>query len=336
MTPIYMPFTHISAETAWALALVFEEVTLYQTWAQKPVHTISRWIEKGFIAPRIPVKGADAKIDTVIQRYHTWAESNSHMGGFDTAFLKTRLETIPFFDDTATSQIRSDIQKGPDARKDLSGNYLPRDPLFEALVFLRMAEEYDAKNEEIDTDLSYHDALEKDLMRQLHGEKDVSQQVPSQSRQKPPTDPGSVMTAERIRCWLKLYASDKHGYDLFVTDSPSVVEFLEGDTGDLMIVPGFEGLSLGPFMTDDRRAGLRKAMADIIRAKDPLQARSLDMGHFDDGSQANKEAALSLMVLPGVAPGVFFRRFAGGKILDSIGNRPDMTPPNTLIALITR
>lgn len=337
MRAIYMPFTHMTKASASALAKFFGAVTLYRLGATDPGEALRTFIAQGSITPLCPAGGDEEQIELVLKRYHAWAQLHPGLGTKGAELLKLQGEAVPFFDDTAISQIRSAIRRGTDAPGDAKREDQP-DSLFEARVFLRIAEEYDVQNEEIEADLDYHDAMQADLIRQLRGEEGEYAAGLSSSSPGQPLDPGVLMTAERVRSWihLHLHAQDSRRHDHFVTDSSRVMEHLMGDAEKLKIVPGFERLR--PSFPSDAtcQEELTQAIEMLANAEDPFAVGGQAMGLLGAGDPHGQGPRLSLYALAGVSPVTFFQRILGASQQEGVDPHGTHGAPNTLIALVER
>jgi hypothetical protein len=334
MRAIYMPFTHMSKASASALANFFGEVTLYRLGAFDPGEALRTYIAQGSIKPICPAGGDEEQLALVVKRYQAWAQLQPGLGTAGSELLKLQGEAVPFFDDTAISQIRSAIRRGTDAPGDVGQEDQP-DPLFEARVFLRIAEEYDAQNEEIEADLDYHDAMQADLMRQLRGEEgEYAAGLPSTSPGQP-LDPGGVMTAERVRSWihLHLHTQDSRRHDHFITDSSWVMEHLIGDAEKLKIVPGFERLRPASPSDAAFQQELAQVIAMLANAEDPFAVGGQAAGKLGAGNTHGEGPRLSLYALAGVSPVTFFQHFLGASPQESVDPHGALS---TVIALVER
>ena len=57
--------------------------------------------KSGILDIRIPVKYDGDKLDAIVKQYRSWA--NLHQGS-EIAFLKSRTDKIPFFDENSTDR----------------------------------------------------------------------------------------------------------------------------------------------------------------------------------------------------------------------------------------
>lgn len=163
MKPIYFPLTYISEATAAALASCFGQTAVYQPCSRNVPETMQKYAEDGVLDIRVPAKKDDERLEAVFNAYKAWAELHQ---GSELAFFKTRKDAVPFFGDTCPSQIRSEL------RKDMQGpaeEQEKTDPLFNARLFLCMAQESDIRNIEVSRDMTAFESKERDMLNALKG-----------------------------------------------------------------------------------------------------------------------------------------------------------------------
>ncbi len=158
MKPIYFPFTYVSEPVAEALASCFKQTVVYASSGDLP-ESMQKWMKNSILDIRTPVINDEDKLDAVIKDYKNWANIHKESG---MAFFKSKKNTIPFFDDTYTSQIRSAIKQNPEPEKP--------DPVFNSRLFLHIAQEFDMQNWELTRDLDLFDDMEQKLIKELKGD----------------------------------------------------------------------------------------------------------------------------------------------------------------------
>ena len=109
MKPIYFPFTFISKPVVKALGACFRQIVVYRPSCRSVPENMQKLQESDLIKIHIPVSGDEDQLDAISKNYGAWI--NVHQGS-EIAFLKTRADTIPFFDESYASQLRADIKKG--------------------------------------------------------------------------------------------------------------------------------------------------------------------------------------------------------------------------------
>jgi len=164
MKPIYFPFTFITKPVCQALAACFRQTAVYQISSTKVPDEMQKLAKSSILDIRIPVKYDGEKLDEILKQYRIW--TNSHQGS-EIAFLKSRADKIPFYDETFARQITADIKNIGDRQNRLQEK---PDHLLNAGLFLHLAQEYDMQNLTLSQDLQAIEAMEHDFMRDLKGE----------------------------------------------------------------------------------------------------------------------------------------------------------------------
>jgi hypothetical protein len=219
MKPTYFPFTYIPESVGKALSACFRQTTVYQISGTKTPKNMQELSRDGILDIRIPVEVNGEFLDKVLKDYRAWV--NIHHGT-ETAFLAAMANKIPFFDENASSQIRADLKK---IGKQIPAEEKP-DPLFNAKLFLHMAQEFDLQNTGLEKDLMDIDAMEDDFMKNLKWEDDDDHARAVARRQRDKNDPGHFMTTKRINAWVSIMLQDPHTSGLFITTSRAVLEHL--------------------------------------------------------------------------------------------------------------
>jgi len=226
MKPVYFPFTYINDAAARDLCACFGRVTVYQPGAHNIPENMQRLAEEGKLDLKVPVSGDEAKLEALIKEYREWGELHQKS---DTAFLKAIGERIPFFDDTFSTQLASQIKRIRDE------NYSKEKPdiLFNARLFLCLAQDYDLVQDGINKDLVSVYEMEKKLLEGLTHEDEVFFSKNTGSSLKAADDSGKYKIKERIEAWTYLMSNDKENPRFFITDSSDAFDFVIEKAGDI-------------------------------------------------------------------------------------------------------
>jgi len=331
MKPIYFPFTFISKPVCQKLAACFRQTAVYQISSIKIPDEMQHWGKSGILDIRIPVKYDGDKLDAIVKQYRSWA--NLHQGS-EIAFLKSRTDKIPFFDEDSTRQITADI-KSKEGRQNRSQE--KPDPLLNAGLFLHLAQEYDMQNLTLNHDFQAIEAIEKDFMEDLKGEdQDLDEEAALEKRLEA-HDPGYYMTKERIHAWSRLMQQDQQDSGLFVTTSRSVFESLIDSTPEAELV-----VVLDPIPVVDNAIEALETWQDELMKHLEMLATVVWIAKTDPiitvpeipGCQTT--VSLTLYIVPGNTPHEFFARCVEN---DSIGVKDKIAGPklkNTLLGLIQK
>ncbi|NQT10715.1 MAG: hypothetical protein HQ573_06050 [Desulfobacteraceae bacterium] len=313
MKPIYFPFTCIFDLSAEMISAIFGQTVIYRPSSNNPPEMMQELAKREALDIRIPVKKDENKLNAILKDYKSWL--NLHLGDKRgmTAFFKTQADKIPFFDDTITAQIRADIrkktqQKQPEAKPD---------PLFNARIFLCIAQEFDTQNWEINQKLFMVDKMQQNLIENIKGEIDSSyienaeNNLP-ESYEPESYDQGAYMTAERIKAWALLMQHDQQESGLFITNSSSAFEHLIDKASQAEIIVGFDSMPLQKNSiekADKWRDNFMKQLEIIARNPWPTSTDKIVKPPFTKNSDA--KVSLTIAVVPGETPHEFFAGCCG-------------------------
>lgn len=218
MKATFFPFTDISQPLLAAATAVFERLLLYRPSRLEPAGDLQAWVDRGALEIRTPVQGDEDRLRVLLQEYRQWAELH---GGGDLARFKPRQGEIPFFDDQSPLRLRSEILRhGAGAQNGRD----PADGLFQARVFLHMAQAFDRQQHELQQALAAIDDRQQAMLRELGDFEDLP---PSASRRPTPApDPGAHMTARRLAAWAQLALQAPASDAVLLTDSPAAWDLL--------------------------------------------------------------------------------------------------------------
>lgn len=218
---LYFPFTFISDSTANALYHVLGRVTVYQASALVCPPHMRKMADEGLIDIRIPVKGDESRIAALLKDYRSWSDLHN---GNDIKFFKARQKRVPFYDETSVSQIRSDLKHLLKPQLQAPGD----EALFSRRLFLHFAQQYDEHQMELNKSMEYCSTLQQNLVSGLQGNGASLPGSPFDPVSSTYTDPGHVMTAERLNCWAHLFRHDLQAgsVDMIVTSSRAAMELM--------------------------------------------------------------------------------------------------------------
>ena len=217
--PVYFPMTYLSAPVESMLAACFRQIVVYRPSDRTLPEQMQAAVDSGRLAVRIPVEKENERLLGLMDAYYSWAEENR---GRDLAFFKGAQSGIPYFGDTSISGIRQKIREiSSESEKNESA-----DPIFEARLFLEMAQALDRQNSELERSLDDLSVKEESMLDALLGNGQKDRDIAPVKRSGSPADPGGYMTAGRIQAWWKLAREDPEPCNLLVTESRAVIEYL--------------------------------------------------------------------------------------------------------------
>jgi hypothetical protein len=331
MKPVYFPFTFISKPVCQTLAACFRQIAVYQISSSKIPDEMQHWGESGILDIRIPVKYDGDKLDAVVKQYRSWATSHQ---GSEIAFLKSKADEIPFFDEDSTIQITADIKSTGDRQ---NRSQEKSDPLLNAGLFLHLAQEYDIQNLTLSQDLQAIEVIEQDFMRDLKGENQFLGEETAEKKTLGTHDPGYYMTKERIHAWSRLMQQDRQDSGLFVTTSTSVFESLMDSTPEAELVVILDAIPVVAKRSDALETWKDELMKHLetfmVRAW-PVPTDTINTAPQDPECEIT--AVLSLYIVPGKTPHEFFACYAENDSLDVKDKNKGTKFKNTLLGLIQK
>jgi hypothetical protein len=235
MTPVYLPFTTLSETTATAMFRYFKTIRLYRPQGGPPPVGLKPWLAAGRIDVQIPLAGDDEALTRTLAACGQWARERGLGSGEAGAFLKAQPKKAPLYDEDAVGRLRRQILDG--WRSDEGAEH--HDPIFDARLFLAMAEAYDGDNENAALRLKTLQGVEDKVLREIHGTAVTGARIgPPAAAIAAAEDRGAYMTGSRLRAWSILASQSDELPPLLITDSPAVsAELLETYPGDSLEMP---------------------------------------------------------------------------------------------------
>jgi hypothetical protein len=328
MKPIYFPFTYIFDLSAETISAIFGQTVVYLPSSKNLPEMMQESAKRGVINIRIPVKKDESKLNAILKDHKSWL--NLHLGDKRgmTAFFKTHADKIPFFDDTITAQIRADIKKKTQQKQPET---MP-DPLFNARIFLHIAQEFDAQNWEINQKLFMVDKMQQKLIENIKGEIDSSYIKNTENNLPGPCDPGVYMTANRIKAWTLLVQHDQQESGLFITNSSSAFDYLIDKSSQAEIIVDFDSISLQKNSAGKADKWSNNFMKQIeIIAKNPWPVSTDKIVKPCFAKNSDIKVSLTLAIVPGKTPHEFFAGCCGYNYSES---KEKSQFQNTLLGLV--
>jgi hypothetical protein len=331
MKPIYFPFTFMTKPVCQTLAACFRQTAVYQISSIKIPDEMQQLEKSGILDIRIPVKYDGDKLDAIVKQYRSWA--NLHQGS-EIAFLKSRTDKIPFFDEDSTRQITADI-KSKEGRQNRSQE--KPDPLLNAGLFLHLAQEYDMQNLTLTEDLQAVEAMEQDFMKDLKGDNHALDEEIALEKTLEVHDPGHYMTKERVHAWTRIMQRDQEGSGFFVTTSRSVFETLIDSAPEAELVGVLDAIPV----VDNAVEALETWRDELMKHLEMLAtvvwiAKTDPIITVPEIPGCETTVSLTLYIVPGKTPHEFFARCVEN---DSIGVKDKIAGSklkNTLLGLIQK
>jgi len=336
--PVYFPFTYISKPVVDAFSRCFRQTVIYQPTSDSIPENIQRWEKNGLLELRIPLRGDEEKLAAILKDYKDWARLHHDARGLKNAFIRTRRETIPFFNETSASRIKELIKRGIQQRPSPA----KADPIFNARLFLAIAQEFDLENERLRRDFSSIAAMENSLLKNIRGQEGHAHPITEKIGDGPTKtdDSGAYMMAERFQAWFQLmYFDRERGGDrsnLFVTSSRSALDHLLDSTG------GAEKIFTIASLSADQKSngGLevwQKKLTDRLQRLTEISWPLPDAIRMDPPPDKAREpsASLTVYIVPGETPVALFSRCVGREFPVVGDAHTGSRSVNTLIGCLT-
>ncbi len=225
MKPVYFPYTYIKETVAENLCACFNQVTVCQPSGHNIPEKMQKLAQKGLIELRVPVSGDELKLESLIKEYNKWGEIHQKSG---ISFLAAKGESVPFFDDTMSSQIASQIKKIEDQKKPEQ----EPDALFNARLFLCIAQVYDLQQDILSKELLSVSEMEKKLVEGLRGEDEDFYTKYAGNLINVTDEAEHHMVKERLDAWVHLMSHDKELPGFFVTNNKDAFDYIIEKAGD--------------------------------------------------------------------------------------------------------
>ena len=215
-TVALFPFTFVSEVLAHACHARFGTTVVYQPAAGQAPAAMEKLAADARIVLRYPVRGDERRLVELAGNYRDWGEVYQK----DAAALKKIADT-GFFHKEFAPEISTEIRRGPKPEAPTP------DPVFQARLFLFLAQEYDRQTAEIQSELAATDRAEREMFFRIRGGPEPSDLFSgghTGAPKNPVKDPGAYMTESRMRAWHTLMAADPDPPGFFVTPSRAVIE----------------------------------------------------------------------------------------------------------------
>lgn len=316
MKPIYFPFTYISKPVTEALYTCFGKTIIYQPSSKNIPEEIHKLVERGVLDIRIsgkPEKKDEEKLSAILKEYNAWANLHQGSRGIHLDFFKARRNNIPFFDDTSASQIKADLKNITDKNP----TQKEPDPVFNARIFLSIAQEFDMQRDKIDLDMASFETARKDLINNLKGEVETSPLVPGYEddfKAGNLTD-YDYMILERVEAWALLMCCDLMQYrdemsGLFVTKSRQAIDHILDKTPEAEKLAFYDTVPLAKNQFEETAKWPNSMMEHLKMVAE--SSRPLKQGLFTavpDDLKCETKISLSLYLVPETSPLEYFSRF---------------------------
>jgi hypothetical protein len=344
MKAIYFPYTYFHRETLETIQACLGSFVVYQPSESNVPDSIRRWAADNLIELCTPTFGDDDRLDLVVKEYHQWAALHSSKQGVDLSYLQHHRDRPPFFDDTASSQIRSDIKRRLETDAARSDK-IPDDAirLLEARIYLSIAQQLDVQSESVQQDMQRVSDLEKTLLKDLTGSNGTS------GESSVILDDGRTqqeyMLSQRMDAWSWLLMADTVNAEsevpgLFVTSSRAAMERVVESQPQVQTLAHIDGI---PVAADTESLDLNwqnrivKLLSSLARGEQADQEiQGIDSLPKIQGTESTgKEASLSVYIVPDKQPLEVFRGGTDQFVMGSDLLQPAEKIKNTILCAVS-
>lgn len=218
MAPVYFPFTHVSPPAAALLEACFHRTAVYQPLAETASPDLKDGAASGRFDLRIPVNTDSGRVLALLDEFQAWAGLHE---GKDLKSFTTRGGRVPFFDDTAAHRLSADIRQRAGGTTAATAS---ADPLFDARVFLALAQEFDRRQGDVQRGLAACREMEQKLIQDLIGAPEAPELGLGGGPALWTEEPGGHMTEKRLEAFARLAREDAADDRVFVTTSRAAFE----------------------------------------------------------------------------------------------------------------
>ena len=330
MKPIFFPFTYISRPVAETLSNLFGKIVVYQPSHQKLPEIMEELSQSGMLDIRVPVIKDKNILNAMLKECRAWINLHQGNKGMVKEFFKTHKDTIPFFNDSLTPQIKADIKK----RSEGNQQEIKPDFLLSAILFLHIAQEFDMQNWEINNGLLMIENMEKNLIENLKGESSILLNN-IEKRTSTTDDPGDYMIKDRIKAWSLIMQYDHDISGLFITNSKAAFNYFINKAPKAKNIYKCNSIPADKNCiqkTEKWRNNLVKHLETL--AENSWQDSTDEISKESDIIECNEKVSMTFSLVPGETPYDFFSRCAGIKPHKDIEITEDIRFKNTLLGLI--
>ena len=222
MKPIYFPFTYVSRQTARAISVYFKSMVVYQASARPLPSEMLALVESGFLDVRVPDPSGQSRFDNVVKNFRSWASLHFNGREMKTVFSRSAEEPIPFFNESAASQLVADI------KDELNSNPTSKAPdaLFDARIFMEFAQEFDRQSHDIHQGLGAYDEKIKHLFADIKGANHhpVADNLSAANISK--NNPEEYLILRRLEAWTYLFQKDAAASGILLAGSRTLLEHI--------------------------------------------------------------------------------------------------------------
>lgn len=331
MLPIYFPFTYITQQTAEAVGTFFKTMVVYQASAKPLPSEMQPLAASGFLDVRVPDASDQSRFDDVVKNFRSWGNLHFDNQGVKTAFSRLISEPVPFFNDSATSQIVADVKDELQSKQTSEASSMR----FDARIFIELAQQFDRQSYEINQDLGRYDEKVKDLFTGIRGAGGLPDADYLSGPENSANNPDEYLIRRRLDAWSYLFQQDAVDSGILLTGSRFLLEhFLDNvpsaekiQTYKCTLCPRGYDATL-PIWQDN----LMTTLASLVKASRPASA-DMPLSEFSAENGA-PQVSLNLYLLPELRPLDCLAACVSKPVFRSNKQIPPSHIRNTVIGLV--
>ena len=334
MKPIFFPFSYISRKDAEILETCFRQIVIYMPSKSSLSEDMDKMAKKEVLEIRMPFSNNEDKLDSLINDFKTWADLHQ---GSSLSFFKTQTDKIPFFEKTFPVQIKAEIKKTClNIEKERPAKQ--KQNLLMVRMFLRIAQEFDMQNLELNKDIELFEDFQENMMKNLKGEEPpekTTSKIGAGDKRAASDDPGSYMTIERLEAWNYLFQQDLEISGLFITNSRAVFGHLIdkfSEAEKVLELDSVPQLEINADKIEILRENLTKHLEMLINNSNSDAA--VNAFKFPSGNDFGMKFSLILYLIPGISPRKFFADSVGDRSILGKRETEGTRFQNTLVGLM--
>ena len=292
---------------------------------------MQKLVDDGFLDIHAPITADQKRLDDALRNFQNWAAIHSHRQELKSAILQSGMDPIPFFDDSAVSQIVADI------KSDLHQNKAPEAPdaLFQARLFLEFAQEFDRQSQDTRKNLRAYEKKAKYLFKDIKGEsKDQVLDIPAGFKIMS-GDSGEYMVFRRLDAWTHLFQADVAPCGVFISNNRTIVEHMIEKNPTAEQIYQTDTIPDSTDGAKDFRAWQDNLLANMVELTKIKWPTSTDgFGIAAVSRMVDCETVLSVYLLPDIPPHICFARVISKSFSQPDGQDHESPVRNTLIVLV--
>ncbi|MFH1102610.1 MAG: hypothetical protein V1714_02445 [Pseudomonadota bacterium] len=338
MKVTYFPYTIVQPSALKSLSACFSNLILYQLSDAIPSEGMREGVERGVFKIRFQGQEMHRKLISVWNDFESWAKLHQTPRDLKTIFFKGLKDRTPFFNETATARIASEIKHhGLEENCDKSASLI-----FSSVFFLYIAEKYDSQSWDIETELESFEDMEQNMIKNLKGGEEDENKFAPDRRDIPADNPCDHMIPERISAWIHLFLDDirRSGEPMpavYVTSNPLALEHVLDKADQWEHAFEINGIPTER-ISDERRFTWQRSLMNRLSALADHSNGSLPEPTLSPPYGTTEDASVSLSAYRiQESPWDFFVRFIDSGLYGELKKIKKTPGPNhTVVVLLNR